>query len=347
MYAFSVDQDGNWPYYPWDDGLLTTVCAFQGLDPQMVCRAHQSKVQVTVLAPYPKDQLHNAQYLASFISGQIAAAQAGNYDGINFDFEDPITTKSDANALTNVIASTAKAMKAALGDNFQVRDASQWVAVVTAYYQLLFYYFMAAIMATYFSVLQITADLAWSPDCIDRRCYDYQGIAAAVDYSFLMEYDLRSQVWPPAPCIAGSNDDLRLVTKAVSNWTQLIGVPPEKLILGVPFYGFDYACTNPNAPPHVIECTIEAVPYEGAPCSDAAGSPIGYMEVLDLLKDSTTGYIWDNVTSTPRFNYVAGGKTVHQVRGDHVKLNPIPFKLMYFQTHSGPIRRCGLMTHAR
>ncbi|RYE84026.1 MAG: hypothetical protein EOO65_02970 [Methanosarcinales archaeon] len=111
---------------------------------------------MTVLAQYPITKINDETFLNSFIADQIAAAKAGFYDGINFDVESPITTEKDALALTHVMNATNVAMKAALGPDFQV-----------------------------------TADLAWSPDCIDRRCYDYTGIGKAVDKVFIMSYDLR------------------------------------------------------------------------------------------------------------------------------------------------------------
>lgn len=50
---------------------------------------------------------------------------------------------------------------------------------------------------------QVTFDVAWSPKCIDRRCYNYTGIADACDFLFVMSYDEQSQVW--SDCIAAAN----------------------------------------------------------------------------------------------------------------------------------------------
>ena len=72
------------------------------------------------------------------------------------------------------------------------------------------------ILSSLFS--QVTVDVAWSPNCIDGRCYDYAGIplsllsypqklffsfslpyptlglANASDFVFVMDYDMRSQI---------------------------------------------------------------------------------------------------------------------------------------------------------
>jgi di-N-acetylchitobiase len=33
---------------------------------------------------------------------------------------------------------------------------------------------------------QVTIDVAWSPNCIDGRCYDYAALAKASDFMFVM-----------------------------------------------------------------------------------------------------------------------------------------------------------------
>ena len=51
--------------------------------------------------------------------------------------------------------------------------------------------------------IQVTFDVAWSPDCIDRRCYDYYALSQWTDFLFVMSYDERSQF--AAPCVAWAN----------------------------------------------------------------------------------------------------------------------------------------------
>jgi len=89
-------------------------------------------------------------------------------------------------------------------------------------------------------------------------------------------------------------------------------------VLGVPWYGYDYPCTNTNASRRLTICDIKPTPYRGAPCSDAAGSEMNYRDVLLLLRDnSTTGRMWDSEFASPWFDYVdVADGTVHQVRFD-------------------------------
>ena len=51
--------------------------------------------------------------------------------------------------------------------------------------------------------LQVSIDVAWSPDCIDLRCYDYAALAENSDLSFIMAYDERSQIFDE--CMAWAN----------------------------------------------------------------------------------------------------------------------------------------------
>ncbi len=41
---------------------------------------------------------------------------------------------------------------------------------------------------------QISVDVAWSPNDIDGRAYDYTALGQVADLLFVMAYDMRSQV---------------------------------------------------------------------------------------------------------------------------------------------------------
>jgi di-N-acetylchitobiase len=112
----------------------------------LICKAHANGVKVAGLMPYPAAQLHNESYLEAFIAQQITLARTYYLDGGNFDFESPLNTTEDAAALTNVVNRTTVALKAAIGDFFVVSQ-----------------------------------DVAWSPNCIDGRCFEYAKLAAIVD----------------------------------------------------------------------------------------------------------------------------------------------------------------------
>lgn len=137
--------------------------------------------------------------------------------------------------------------------------------------------------------LQVTFDVAWSPDCIDDRCYDYKYIADTVDFVFGMFYDTRSRVFTPGVCTAGANTPTSAIVKGYQDYAR-IGVAFDRMILGLPWYGYDYPCLAPWSASDSRPCPIQSVPFRGANCSDAAGSqvPSYFIESLIISKQNTS-----------------------------------------------------------
>lgn len=57
-------------------------------------------------------------------------------------------------------------------------------------------------------------------------------------------------------------------------------------------------------------CHIKSVPFRGVNCSDAAGKQFGYSALMDKLKISTTGRLWDEDAKSPYFTYTVSGISV-------------------------------------
>lgn len=51
-------------------------------------------------------------------------------------------------------------------------------------------------------------------------------------------------------------------------------------------------------------CTIKPVPFRGVNCSDAAGHQVNYNHIIQMVKNSSTGSLFDAETQSPYFNYV-------------------------------------------
>jgi len=58
------------------------------------------------------------------------------------------------------------------------------------------------------------------------------------DLVYIMDYDTRSQIFDQ--CIASANAPFFGMVHGVEQYIQ-VGVPPSKMILGVPWYGYRYA----------------------------------------------------------------------------------------------------------
>ena len=56
-----------------------------------------------------------------------------------------------------------------------------------------------------------------------------------------MSYDEQSQMWENERCQARPNAPLMKTFNGLRKYLQL-GVPAEKLVLGVPWYGYRYPC---------------------------------------------------------------------------------------------------------
>ncbi len=113
--------------------------------------------------------------------------------------------------------------------------------------------------------MQVTYDVAWSPNCTDGRCYEVEKFADIVDFLIVMSYDEQSQIY--GPCVASANSPLPKTELGIKQYLDL-GISPSKLVLGQPWYGYDYPCIDVR-PGDV--CYIKKVPFRGVPCSDAAG----------------------------------------------------------------------------
>ena len=164
---------------------------------------------------------------------------------------------------------------------------------------------------------QISVCVAWAPDDIDGRAYDYNALADASDLLYIMVYDTRSQIYDH--CLASANSPVPVAVRSIQRYTDL-GIPPSKLIMGVPWYSYDYPCTDAMESPTSKYCPIKLVPFRGINCSDAAGGERGYGTIMSYINagkgakgGSLTGRMWDSAMQNPYFNYKADDGSVHQI----------------------------------
>ena len=132
--------------------------------------------------------------------------------------------------------------------------------------------------------LQVITCVAWSPDGIDGRNYPAVALARASDFLFVMDYDTQSQIIT-GPCIAAANAPFAGMIRGIQRYLQL-GIDAQKLILGVPWYGYRYQCLNGTKSDSQY-CPIRQVPFRGVNCSDAAGVEIPYGVILGVYENMT------------------------------------------------------------
>ncbi len=78
----------------------------------------------------------------------------------------------------------------------------------------------------------------------------------------VMGYDVQSQMWDEsAPnCASRPNAPLRSVVRGLAGFLYDLGVPRDKLVLGVPWYGYHFRCRRRKASKKGT-CWIDPVPF--------------------------------------------------------------------------------------
>ncbi|KAM7097382.1 di-N-acetylchitobiase isoform 1-T1 [Molossus nigricans] len=287
VFVFDVG-DKTWKNYDWSH--ITTVAVFGKYDSELMCHAHSKEARVVLKGEVTLKDIIDPDFRASWIAQQVTLATTQYMDGININVEEEVNCSSpEYDALTALVKETA--------DSFHHEIEGS----------------------------QVTFDVPWSPKCVDRRCYNYRGIADACDFLFVMSYNVQSQIW--SECIAAANAPYNKIITAFDDYIQL-GINPKKLVMGHPWFGYDYTCLNLSED---NVCNITHASFRGAPCSDAAGRQLPYKEIMKQTKCSVSGILWDNNQKCPYFNYKDSTGHFHQVWYDDPK--SISLKAAYIQMH--------------
>ncbi|XP_043855607.1 di-N-acetylchitobiase [Dromiciops gliroides] len=275
--VFVFDVGGKaWKSYDWSQ--ITTVAVFGKYDPELLCFAHSRGSRVVLKGDVPLKNIIEPTLREAWIMKQLKLAKNQHMDGINIDIEQDVEESSpEYYALTALVKETTEAFHREIEGS------------------------------------QVTFDVAWSPKCIDKRCYDYKGIADSCDFLFVMSYDEQSQIW--TECIAAANAPYNQTLMGYESYLKM-NIDPKKLVMGVPWYGYDYPCLNLSED-HI--CTLPKVPFRGAPCSDAAGRQVTYKAIMGQVSSSISGSQWNTQQQAPYYNYKDADGHFHQVWYDNPK----------------------------
>ncbi|KAL7396253.1 hypothetical protein ABVT39_003025 [Epinephelus coioides] len=269
--VFVFDVGGKtWKSYNWS--MVTTVATFGKYDAELMCYAHSKGARVVLKGDIPLSYVMDQQNRTAWIAEAVSLAKIQYVDGINLDIEQAVDEGSpEYYALTALVKETTEAFHREIPGS------------------------------------QVSFDVAWSPNCIDKRCYDYVAIAESCDLVFVMSYDEQSQIM--GDCIAMANAPL---SQTLNGYDQFLSlkIDPKKLVMGVPWYGYDYPCLNFS---QEGVCSLKKVPFRGAPCSDAAGKQKTYKWIMTQVNSSLSGRLWDDKQKAPYFNYKDLQGQMHQV----------------------------------
>jgi len=283
VYGFTSANDKG-QHYNWT--WISTV-AWASQD-DMMCQAHKNGARAVLASPgFNLTLLSNLtgyerdKYIQKWVKKTLMMVQLRYRDGIVFDYEEPMPRNSPmGQAYVDIINATRRA-----------------------------FHFLA-------SPLQVATCVAWSPNGIDGRNFPILQLAEVSDLLYVMDYDTQSQITQGA-CIASANAPISGTKQGIEQYLEL-GVDRHKLILGVPWYGYQYPCLN-GTQPHDRFCPIRQVPFRGVGCSDAAGIEVPYSNLLQEFnnqsptdKTETGGLRQDVYMDAPFFNLKVNNSFVKQ-----------------------------------
>ncbi|MHB1786647.1 MAG: glycosyl hydrolase family 18 protein, partial [Acidimicrobiales bacterium] len=160
---------------------------------------------------------------------------------------------------------------------------------------------------------QVTIAVSASAAADSAGFYNVAALAPAVDGFFVMAYDMNDPVTPSttAPLVGGGYND----TETLKQYTSVI--PASKVILGVPYYGYDWPTTD------------------GAQSARSTGppTPVSY----GVIAAGNTPTYWDQSTQTAWTSYQVGSQW-HETYFD----NPTSLALKAELANSFHIRGLGI-----
>ncbi len=135
-------------------------------------------------------------------------------------------------------------------------------------------------------------EVSFAGPAVNWSGWNLQGLAASCDYIFIMGYDFygswSTTTGPSAPLTGGGYN----ITNTVN--TQYAGCPPEKLILGVPYYGCEWVA-NTNQPGATVSS------YIGHPRVYAA---MAQSQFYTLIWHTSSQTVYYTIPNNNKFNQV-------------------------------------------
>jgi di-N-acetylchitobiase len=239
----------DWPLWPWER--IHTVSTYSDdLSDALLSQATATATRVALTMGGPDDSgAPNETVRSAWIQNTVQAVRSSRATGVNMDVEAVMKKGSrDSAALSALLAE----LRAALPKN-----------------------------------VELSFDAAARP-CYERRCYNYTAIAAAVDRIFVMDYDLNDYDDPPPDNDhSRANAPLSTVEKDLKQLLGTPGVTAEKLVVGLPWYGYMYYTVDGHA---------------------VDNDQLGYGEIEPMLTNSSWLQRWDESSQTP---YLVEQTTAH------------------------------------
>ncbi len=148
-----------------------------------------------------------------------------------------------------------------------------------------------------YSHVQLSVDM-YAGAAANQQLWNVEDIAKYVDYIVVMAYDFHRSSSPKAGPVAPLFGGKDLWDGDINYYLQafLKVVPSEKILLGIPFYGYEWQTTSRESQSHTFPDT---------------GSTASYKRVLDLLERKEELDVqehWNEEALSPYISYVEDGE---------------------------------------
>ena len=237
-----------WLLWPWER--IQTVATYDDdLSTDLLQHAASNGATVSLAMGGPDDSgAPNATVRAAWIAKTVKKLQSTGATGINMDVEAVMKADSaNAAALSALLSELASALQNLPAISGKAKP-------------------------------ELSFDAAARP-CYEHRCYNYSAIAHSVDRIFVMDYDLNDYNDPPPDNDhSRANAPLPTVEAGLKQLLATPGVTAEKLVLGLPWYGYIYYTLDG----HVVD-----------------NDQIGYGEIEPMLSNASWEQRWDAASQTP------------------------------------------------
>jgi di-N-acetylchitobiase len=119
-----------------------------------------------------------------------------------------------------------------------------------------------------------------------------------------------------------------------------LGIEAQKLVLGVPWYGYRYPCVSGTLA-DARYCPLEYRPFRGVPCSDAIGVQVPFG---NIVKERMIEPQWDSTMLAPFFNTMENTTKDNSLVQQYWYDDSQSLKLKYAWARSNELRGLGPYT---
>lgn len=151
-----------------------------------------------------------------------------------------------------------------------------------------------------FPTATLTID-TYASSGVNNDLFDLPTLAHIVDEFIIMGYDFHTPYTEPGPVAPLTGE--QSIVSYLANYLQR--VPANKIVLAIPYYGYDWTTTN---------------------LSPDSTSILSYADIVNT--DTLNNVQWDSVSETPWYQYVDRQNKTHKVYFDNVRSLGLKYDLV-------------------